>query len=89
MKKDWLKKLSLALMVALTLGTVACGSGQDFQNEDEQAQNQADERAADRNGPTEFFNGEGGSVVSDGDFTSVTTGDGANFACDSGGCSLF
>jgi len=99
MEKNWTKKISLAVMIALTLGTVACGSSSDFQSADEAVQNQNRDQNQDQNvaenndkgqkGPSEFFNGEGGSVVSDGSFTSVTTGDGNNFACDAGGCSLF
>ncbi len=84
MKNSWVKKISVAMMLTVSLGMVACAGSQDFQDEEEGI-----EQNEGQNGPAEFFNGSGGSVVSDDDFVSVTTGDGGNFACDASGCSLF
>lgn len=89
MKAGWVKKISMALMLALTLGTVACGSGQGS-DEGEALENFLnDENAGAREeGSVEFFD-DGGSITRTDDFVSVNTGDGGSFVCENGECNLF
>ena len=85
MNKGWFKKVSLVLMLALTLGTVACSEGQDFEDEetvenfvDGQNQNAGN----DDEGSVTCF-GDSGCITSTDDFVSVNTGfDGPTFASD-------
>ncbi|MCE9624343.1 MAG: hypothetical protein K8R69_02645 [Deltaproteobacteria bacterium] len=91
MNTGWMKKISLALMLTLSLGMVACGSGQNSGDEENdqnviEAQNSASRKDG---GSVEFFD-DGGSITrTDDGFVSVNTGDGGTFACDNGDCSLF
>ena len=83
MNKGWFKKVSLVLMLALSLGTVACGAGEDFE-EQEAVENFADGQNTgnDDEGSVTCF-GDSGCITSTDDFVSVNTGfDGPTFASD-------
>ena len=91
MNTGWMKKISLALMLTLSLGMVACGSSQPSEDE-EAVQNVVDGQnnaARKDDGSVEFFD-DGGSITrTDDGFVSVNTGDGGSFVCDNGDCNLF
>lgn len=89
MMKGWVKKFSIAMMLALSLGTVACGSGQNFDDSEAEENFRNGENAGARNdGSVEFFD-DGGSITRTDDFVSVNTGDGGSFVCENGECNLF
>lgn len=89
MKSRFGKKFSMVLMLALTLGTVACGSGQNS-DDSEALENfvNAENAGAREEGSVEFFD-DGGSITRTDDFVSVNTGDGGSFVCENGECNLF
>ena len=89
MKAGWAKKISLLVMLALTLGTVACGSGQGSDDSEVLEQFLNGEKVGARDeGSVEFFD-DGGSITRSDDFVSVNTGDGGSFVCENGECNLF
>lgn len=81
MKREWLKKIGLGMMLTLALGTAACGAGQDFDDSDEIENfvNQGNGAAEDE-GQVFFF--DGGSITDTGDGLSASFDDGSSFVGD-------
>ncbi len=80
MMNGWMKKISLVLMIGLTLGTVACGAGgesDDFEDVLNEGSAQAEQN---NGGSTQFF--DGGSITSDGGSISASFDDGTSFTSD-------
>jgi hypothetical protein len=79
MKNTWLKKVSMGLALSFALGTAACGSTDNFGDENEFTRDQGEF--------VEIHNeATGGHLVGDDSFTSVSFDDGTGIACDAGGC---
>ncbi len=86
MKREWIKKMVLGLMLLGTLGLSACGSGgDDFEGDSEEAFGQGGGDAGQAWGVNSDL--VGGSVVGQGDFTGAIFNDGTGVTCGpDGGC---
>jgi len=75
----------MGLVLSMALSAAACNSQEDT---DALLQNaQGEEITANENsGETVEVHGDGGHLVGDDDFTSVSFDDGTGIACDAGGC---
>jgi len=88
MNKGWLQKVIFGMMVVYALGTVACGSNSDFDNNDNE---DAIENIGNGNGNGNQNNDEGvvffdgGSITTSGGGISASFDDGTGIAFDGGG----